>query len=216
MAFTGIAHQALTSSEALNGVYQIFRWQKNAVFTMIGYAYTYPMLSSLRTYMETGITVMEMYRDFLPEAHSVINMARVLADDVIGIANGFQSGGSSYGRSLSVSIPAPPPLSHTTSYASHSTAVGTPMSSTPMTMQGSSTTIMSGGAGPMLCEDNYNVKQEFGTLLMNDNLLDMDFLHGMVGGSGVPEERAPSEPMDMLWASLDFTGGTTSMDPWGL
>lgn len=220
MTFTGIAHQALTSSEAINGCYQVFRWQKNAVFTMIGYSYTYPvggLLGSVRSYIETGIAVMDMYRDVLPEAASVVNMARVLADDVNGVVNGFHAG--NYGRSLSVStIPAPPPLSHTASYASHSTAssgtpMPTPMASTPMTMQASSTTIMSAGPGPMLCEDNYP-KQEFGPLLINDGLLDMDFLHGM--GAGGPEERATSEPMDMLWASLDFTGGANSMDPWGM
>lgn len=93
--------------------------------------------------------------------------------------------------------------------------MATPMASTPMTLQASSTTIMSAGPGPMLCEDNYQ-KQEFGPLLINDSLLDMDFLHGMVGGNGagVPEERPTSDSMDMLWA-MDFTGGTGSMDPWG-
>lgn len=222
MTFTGIAHQALTSSEAINGAYQVFRWQKNAVFTMIGYSYTYPvggLLGSVRTYIDTGIAVMDMYRDILPEAGPVVNMARTLADDVNGLVNGFHAG--NYGRSLSVStIPAPPPLSHTASYASHSTAssgtpMATPMASTPMTLQASSTTIMSAGPGPMLCEDNYQ-KQEFGPLLINDSLLDMDFLHGMVGGNGagVPEERPTSDSMDMLWA-MDFTGGTGSMDPWG-
>lgn len=226
MTFTSMVHQALTASETLNGVYQIFRWQKNAVFTMIGYSYTFPicgLLASVRTYIETGLAVMDMYRDVLPEAGPVVGMARLLADDVHGIVASFQ--GNNYTRTLSVaSVPASlPGLAQTSSHASQSTTSSTPLTgatpitaSTPMTMTGSAmgssinpATMMSAAPGPMLCGDENLHKQEFGPLLINDGLLDMDFFHNMVN-----EERATSEPMDMLWASLDFNANA-NMDPWG-
>jgi hypothetical protein len=217
MTFTGMVHQTLTTSEALNGVYQAFRWQKNALFTMIGYAYTFPTgaTSSVRTYIEMGLSVLDMYRDFLPEAGPVVAMARVLANDVYGNSAAYTGSYAGHPYSRTPSLPnSLPTLIQTSSHASRSTvSSGTPisatpiMAATPMAMSGSALSHSAGvppSAGPMLCNESF-IKPEFGPVLINDNLLDMDFFHGGMLG----EETVVSDPSDMLW----LTAG--SLDPWG-
>ncbi|KAI0023473.1 fungal-specific transcription factor domain-containing protein [Xylariomycetidae sp. FL0641] len=85
MTLTSMIHQTLTNTEALSGVYHVFRWQKNALFTMLGFAYTFPLRGaapSTRKSIEMAIAVVDMYRDILPEAKSVAAVARALAEDV--------------------------------------------------------------------------------------------------------------------------------------
>ena len=92
MTLTSMVHQALTSSELLHGASNVFRWQTNALFTMLGYAYTFPICglsASIRRSIETAITVVDMHRSTQPEAAAVSAIARALNDDIGSIVPGF-------------------------------------------------------------------------------------------------------------------------------
>lgn len=96
-ALTSMLYQALTASEALSGVYHVFRWQTNALFTMLGYAYSFPFSSSratVRMSIRMAIAVVDSYRDVLTEARPVASLARVLARDLGDLANRFYTGSS--------------------------------------------------------------------------------------------------------------------------
>ncbi|KAL1866484.1 hypothetical protein Daus18300_006719 [Diaporthe australafricana] len=98
MALTAIMHQSLTSSEALGGTHHVLRWQKNALFIMLGFAYTFPLSSSIPAAsraIEMAIAVVEMYCESLPQTRSVASVARALADDAGAVTTGLQSGSES-------------------------------------------------------------------------------------------------------------------------
>jgi hypothetical protein len=103
IALTNMIYQALTSSDILNGLNQVFHWQKNAMFTMVGFVYTYPIshhAAATRKAIETAISVVQMYSATLPEADSVAHIARSLTKRVESIIRGFQ--GTSSGPTDSV------------------------------------------------------------------------------------------------------------------
>ncbi|RWA09004.1 hypothetical protein EKO27_g6110 [Xylaria grammica] len=111
MTLTSMIHSGLTSSSALFGLYDVFRWQKDALFTTIGYAYTFPVSHStagIRKTIEMAITNLALYCDTLPEAGPVVAMARTLADDVETVISGFYSWPSSYAPSRSRTPPNQP------------------------------------------------------------------------------------------------------------
>ncbi|KAI2620448.1 fungal-specific transcription factor domain-containing protein [Hypoxylon sp. NC1633] len=102
MALTSMIHQAVTSSEALSGIYHVFRWQKNALFTMLGFAYTFPVnhsMAAIRKTIDMAVVVIDMYRDTLPEASRVAATARVLALDAGAMIPGLYTTGSSMSSS---------------------------------------------------------------------------------------------------------------------
>ncbi|KAI1397485.1 fungal-specific transcription factor domain-containing protein [Hypoxylon fuscum] len=112
MALTSMIHQAVTSSEALSGIYHVFRWQKNALFIMLGYAYTFPVnhsMAAIRKTIDMAVVVIDMYRDTLPEASRVAATARVLALDAGAMVGGFYPTGSTWSSSSTSSTPPPPP-----------------------------------------------------------------------------------------------------------
>ncbi|KAK2591578.1 hypothetical protein QQS21_010729 [Conoideocrella luteorostrata] len=85
ITLTTIVHQVVTTSDVLNGVYYIFRWLKNALFVMIGYAYAFSSSSHKETALkavETAIVVVNLYIGTLPEARATANIARTLADNL--------------------------------------------------------------------------------------------------------------------------------------
>lgn len=97
MALTAMAYQALTTSEALYGVYRVFRWQKTALFTMLGYAYTFPLshsMAAIRKTVEMGLAVIEMYINMIPDAAPTARIVRILADDMNAVTIGFLTNGS--------------------------------------------------------------------------------------------------------------------------
>ncbi|KAI0966754.1 fungal-specific transcription factor domain-containing protein [Xylaria arbuscula] len=99
LTFTNMIRQALTSCEALNGDYKIFRWQKNAIFTILGYSYTFPLCASaasIRGNTAAAIAVIDMYRHIHPESGSVATVARALAEDVNTIVTGFHSSNTNW------------------------------------------------------------------------------------------------------------------------
>lgn len=89
---TSMIHQALTSSEALSGIYHVLRWQTNALFTMLGFAYAFPVggsAAAARRAVQTAIAVVDMYRDLVPEARPAAHITRVLAEDVATVVSGL-------------------------------------------------------------------------------------------------------------------------------
>ncbi|KAI1385487.1 fungal-specific transcription factor domain-containing protein [Hypoxylon trugodes] len=104
MELTSMIHQALISSEALSGIYSAFRWQKEALFTMLGFAYSFPtshLASEVRSKVDIALAIIDKYRDTLPEAGRVAAVARVLAEDVSAVTTRACSTGNST---------SPPPL----------------------------------------------------------------------------------------------------------
>jgi hypothetical protein len=105
IALTNMIHQALSSSDILNGLNQVFHWQKNAMFTMVGFVYTYPIshhAAATRKAIETAISVIQMYSATLPEADRVANIAKSLTKNVESIIKGFH--GNSSGPTDSIRI----------------------------------------------------------------------------------------------------------------
>ncbi|KAL1614838.1 hypothetical protein SLS56_012002 [Neofusicoccum ribis] len=95
ITLTNMVRQALTTSDVLNGVNQVFYWQKNALFTMLGFAYTFPVSHSVvatRKAIDTAIAVVEIYRDVVPEAAAVSATAQTLAQNVSAIISAFGTG----------------------------------------------------------------------------------------------------------------------------
>ncbi|KAH7054334.1 fungal-specific transcription factor domain-containing protein [Macrophomina phaseolina] len=180
MTLTGMVHQALTSSEVLNGVYHVFRWQKNALFTMLGFAYTFPVSHSTaaaRKAIDTAIAVVDMYRDILPEAGPVAAIARTLADDVNAVTAGFRTGRSwSSASSSALSLASPADAS-----SASQPGAAAPAKQEASNKQDLATLSAATAAAPPTADD----------------LFDLGLLQelGEVGTSW--------ETMDMLWASLD-------------
>ncbi|KAG8156336.1 hypothetical protein KVR01_013788 [Diaporthe batatas] len=95
MALTAIMHQSLTSSETLGGTHHVLRWQQNALFIMLGFAYTYPLSSSIPAAaraIEMATAVIDMYCEALPQTRGVAAVARALADDAGAVNAGLHSG----------------------------------------------------------------------------------------------------------------------------
>ncbi|KAJ2991054.1 hypothetical protein NUW58_g2660 [Xylaria curta] len=187
LTFANMVRQALTSCEALNGIHNIFRWQKNAVFTMLAYAYTFPICASaatIRQNMMAAIAVMDMYRDIHPEAGSVVAIARKLAEDVGTVVGGFDPDKTSPQSSLSSALLTPRTIP----------AVGVQGSSYPTMI----TTIPAVEAAP---GPNNSDKQQVVTAAV-DGGLGLSYLDDMIA-----EDIANSDSMEMLLDSLDQSDG---------
>ncbi|KAF3018077.1 hypothetical protein E8E14_003165 [Neopestalotiopsis sp. 37M] len=92
IAMTNMIHQAVTTSEALNGVRFVFRWQKAAFFFMIGHAYTFPLSSHRAVISKTvdmAVAVIDMYVGTVLEAQNTAIIARALAADIKLLLSGF-------------------------------------------------------------------------------------------------------------------------------
>lgn len=140
MALTSMMHEALTKSDALSGVYHVFRCQRVALFTMLGYAYSFPLSSawfSIRSAIDMAIAVIGMYQNTIPEAAALAATARALSDDVSTVVKNFLGGGSSRASPSSATAatttatataaartPATPALSFSMAGAAPTTAVG--------------------------------------------------------------------------------------------
>lgn len=96
MTLTRLLHQALAMrAEALSGVYHVVRWQKMALFTMIAYAYAFPLSparDSIRAAVDQAIAVIGRYRHVLPDAAAVTRTACALQRDVAAVVDGFHAG----------------------------------------------------------------------------------------------------------------------------
>ncbi|KAI0532776.1 fungal-specific transcription factor domain-containing protein [Xylaria digitata] len=185
MALTNMIHSGLTSSSALFGLYDVFRWQKDALFTTIGYAYTFPVGHStvgIRKTIEMAITNLSLYCDTLPEAGPVVAIARTLADDVEAVISGFYSSTSSWPSSYASSRSRTPPKLPT--------AHGLPETTDP----------------PMSSAQDISMITT--TPLSNGELLDFDF---MLEPSNI---HANWETMDELWSSLVDPNGGPQVDHW--
>ncbi|KAI0003556.1 hypothetical protein F4779DRAFT_634516 [Xylariaceae sp. FL0662B] len=192
LAFTSMAHQALTSSEALNGVHNILRWQTNALFTIFGYAYTFPicgMSASIRSSMDVGIAVIDMYRETQPEAGPISVMARTIADDVGSVVTGFNTGKTSWPSSSSTALPmlgTEPPTDGVQGSQPSAAPAATPAAGTASSAETA----------------EVSDKEDFTPMILDNQLLDLSFLHDMATDGG----RTAMERMAELWASLNPNG----------
>ncbi|KEY74643.1 hypothetical protein S7711_05072 [Stachybotrys chartarum IBT 7711] len=211
MALTSMMHQALTTSEALSGVYHVFRWQKNALFTMIGYAYAFPLSharSTIQKSVDMAIAVINIYRPVLSEAASVSAAAQIMANNLGNIMKSFHAGGS-WSSTLSLSTP-PPFSSFSSSLASASSATAAaPM---PIAATQTPTNITSRDAfftfnKALTAGDQVSAIQTetltSPTLNSGENglfdFVDMTALD-MMGG-----QENNWDAMDVMWASMDAT-----------
>lgn len=135
MALTRMIHQAVTFSEVLSGIYHIFRWQNNALFTMLGYAYTFPvshLTGTIRkTVFDMAVVVIDMYHDTLPEASRVAVIARVMARDLGAMIASFYTSGNSWslsslGGPVTAASDEAPSLPDKTDLAVHASMVAPP------------------------------------------------------------------------------------------
>lgn len=112
VTLTNMLQQTLTQSEILNGMNQVFRWQQNALFTMLGFAFTYPVsqnTAAARKGIETAIAVIETFRGNVPEAARVVSTARNLAEHINAIVIGFRDNVGGKGDSGSMCRTGPMP-----------------------------------------------------------------------------------------------------------
>ncbi|GME23366.1 uncharacterized protein K452DRAFT_208217 [Neofusicoccum parvum] len=197
IALTNLLHQALTASEMLSGMTQVFRWQKNALFTMLGFAYTYPVshhTAATRNAVSTAIAVVELYRGILPEASSVAAIARSLAANIDAIISGFRGGGRSRAAPATTAAAAPPADSIKAEARSSSSS----SSSRPQTAGGASSS--SAGASPAV-DDRLDFRYPGAADDADaDATLDLRFLQKVSGAADWGD-------MDALWASLEPQGG---------
>ncbi|KAI1812300.1 fungal-specific transcription factor domain-containing protein [Poronia punctata] len=187
MALTAMIHSGLTTSAALFGLYDVFRWQKDAFFTIIGFAYTFPVshsTSGIYKNIETAITNLGLFCDTLPEAGPLVTKARHLADDVDTVISGFYSS-SSWSSSYAPSASRTPPNQQLPPQGL----------SNPLDLPISSAQDMPIPPPPMTSP------------LANGELLDIDF---MLEPTGMPGNW---DAMDELWGKLDPESGT-HVDPW--
>ncbi|KAH8203513.1 hypothetical protein TruAng_002261 [Truncatella angustata] len=213
IALTTMVHQALTTSDVLSGIYFVCRWQKNALFTMLGYAYTFPLCHSSTAILKTigmGIAVIDMYASTFSMAVSATTNTRILADDIGAVMSGFYVGDSwpssswlaSLGTTTSTTTPPPPPppvpatadagqqptatVSPTMGFSSSETSER--QNPRPLTTA-SSVTTTARPSTPAATTDE----------LLHLNQLDMDALPAM-GDMG-----SDWDAMDILWTNLGTT-----------
>ncbi|KAI0437789.1 hypothetical protein F4803DRAFT_555673 [Xylaria telfairii] len=198
MTLTSMIHQTLTNTEALSGIYHVYRFQKNALFTMLGFAYTFPINGSAaatRKSIEMAIAVIEMYRDILPEAGPVAAVGRVLAEDASSVLGNIGTG-NSWSSSLpsTSSVPTPVlPLCPTPG----GRAAG---SDAPQT---TASKLLVPAVDPDLVQQDWNMM----VIPSTDKVISQEPLHQL------GEEGADMQSMDMLWASLD-PGDVPNIDRW--
>lgn len=218
IALTSIIHQALTTSEALGGVYHVFRWQKNALFTMIGYLYAFPLSHARRT-IETSIgmaiAVVDMYRPVLSEAASVSATAQMLANDSGNVMKSFH--GASNWSSTSSSTP--PLFPSSSSPASVSVTGATAMPAVAMEAQAnvsSTDAFFAFNSKQSLSSGDRGLPTPTRTLTApssnpSDNgmfdLMDMTALHMMEG------QDSDWDALDMMWVGMDSTDDL-GIDTW--
>ncbi|KAI1334140.1 fungal-specific transcription factor domain-containing protein [Xylariaceae sp. FL0016] len=222
MTLTSMVHQTLTNTEALSGIYHVFRWQKSALFTMLGFAYSFPLsgaAAATRKSIGLAIDVIDMYQAILPEAKTVVDTARVLAEDV----NSMISSRFGTAARTRLSSPASPPNStvvaaganpDTSSMVSAAAAGTLDTQSDVLSRMHQTMTHMSHPvAAPLIDSGAPGQPDQNMTSILSpsatDKMLDLGFPQEL------GEEGANVEAMDMLWASLAPGGDALlGMDAW--
>ncbi|KAI1132459.1 fungal-specific transcription factor domain-containing protein [Nemania abortiva] len=189
MTLTSMIHQTLTSTEVLSGIYHVFRWQKNALFTMLGFAYTFPINGSAtatRKSIDMAITVVEMYRDVLPEAGPIAAIGRALSEHVGAFIMDIGTGGSSW-----------------SSLPSTSSAVAPVAASDAQTV----------GSSLLVPADSAPVQQDWNMMDMTMMPSSMDKMLGRSALNELSGEVANIETADTLWPGL-VSGDVPNADWW--
>ncbi|KAI0388915.1 fungal-specific transcription factor domain-containing protein [Xylariaceae sp. FL0594] len=194
MALTSMIHAGLTSSAALFGHYDVFRWQKDALFTMIGFAYTFPVSHSttnIQRSIELAITDLALFCDTLPEASALVIKARQLAENVDSVINGFYSTSGWTSSNVSSASHTPPNQQ-------------LPTEGLPLAMDFA----MSSGQDPSMLPAMKSMATP-SPIPNNELMVDLDFL--FESGN---MNNSTWDTMDELWSRLGDSDGGVHMDPW--
>ncbi|KAI1263595.1 fungal-specific transcription factor domain-containing protein [Xylariaceae sp. FL1019] len=207
IALTVMIHQAMTSSEALFGIYDVYRWQKSVLFTILGFAYTFPVspkTQGLSKTIDMAIANLAFFADTLSEAGPVVTMGRALANDVSTILSGL------YHTSSWPTSSAPPTSTAASSIASPilpsssfmSTALAATSEAADTSMSVPSTDL------PVDLEKQYFDMPMSSMSLPGSDLLDFDLTMPSLDGSGVD-----FGVMDESWLTLN-TNNSADVYPW--
>lgn len=85
ITITNIINQALTESNILTGLHEVFQWQWNAAISLIGYIAAYPtspLSSAAQSSLSIAITVFDILGKNLPIASSAAKVARDISKKV--------------------------------------------------------------------------------------------------------------------------------------
>jgi len=196
MALTSMIHSGLTSSAALFGHYDVFPWQKDTLFTIIGFTYTFPVSHSttnIQRSIETAIANLALFCDTLPEAAALVAKARILSEHVDSVISGFYSS-SNWSSSYASSASQTPPNQQLPTQ-------GLP-GSMDLSMSNGQDTVMLPGVKTMATSS---------PLPNSELLVDLDFL--LESGN---MNNSNWEAMDELWGRLGDPDGGPHVDPWSI
>ncbi|KAK7973739.1 hypothetical protein PG989_015587 [Apiospora arundinis] len=220
VALTSMIYQALTSSEALSGAYSVFRLQKNALFAIVGFAYTFPLTQreAVGRALDKGLAVIERYQDVVPDARATAAALRALSDDLGTVMHGglyddpggwsssswLTASGSGAGTSPARLLPPDGSASASASISPDTIVVAS--------QDGSA-------AGSLPTTSGLLNKQDLvSPAIMSPGLLTeamFDFnAFDMGGGLEVGDMGTGWDNLDMLWGGMEL--GEPTKDPWGM
>ncbi|KAK8041123.1 hypothetical protein PG994_014130 [Apiospora phragmitis] len=216
VALTSMIYQALTGSEALSGAYSVLRLQKNALFAIIGFAYTFPLTQrdAIGRALDEGLAVVERYQDALPDARATAAAVRALSDDIGTVMHGGfydEPGGwssSSWLTAASGSGTSPVallPSGSGTSISSDTIVVASQDGSAA----GSLPTMTTG----LLDKQGLVTPTIMSPGLMTEAMFDFNAFD-MGGGLDVADMGTGWDYLDILWGGMEL--GEPPKDPWAM
>lgn len=141
ITITNIMHQVVTETDVLNGCYESFQCQQDAMFTLVGFACAYPICPptpSARKTILAAIDVLDLYGNGLAAARRSAQLARVLNDHAELIINRFRA--SLAGKQPPAHVGSNKPNNYAVSGRVLTPETGLAQSSTPAQTPGTSST----------------------------------------------------------------------------
>lgn len=94
ITITNIVQQVLAETDVLHGWFRAFQWQRNAMYTMIGFVCAYPVCPpspSARKAILTAISNFEAFSNNFPAARHAATLARELSNHSDNVLNHFRA-----------------------------------------------------------------------------------------------------------------------------